>query len=100
MSRSKSLSMSSISMSGGDAGAVPADAVGKEVVHRLMKALARQVGPFAKVFLKQELTKLGATPRTLVRDQYSDLVQILGRRISDEGQREAFSAEASRLLPP
>ena len=59
----------SMSMDSGLAPRVPA-AVGAQVMEGLLKALARHIGPFAKLILKEELHKLGATAATLGFSQY------------------------------
>ena len=88
---------SSLSMSGAG-GDAPPDAVGAEVLKRLLKALARQLGPASKIVLKQEITKMGSSPSTLVAGQYNDLVLMLSRRIPDQSKIDEFLREARTLL--
>jgi predicted regulator of Ras-like GTPase activity (Roadblock/LC7/MglB family) len=76
--------------------AVP-DAVGKNILDGLLRALARHIGPFAKLIMKEELTKLGLTPATLGFGQYDDLVSMLSRRVQDPAKRREFITEAESL---
>lgn len=73
------------------------DAVGKNIMDGLLKALARHIGPFAKLIMKEELTKLGATPTTLGFSQYEDFVSLLSRRVQDPAKRREFITEAESL---
>ncbi len=74
-----------------------ADAVGKNILDGLLKALARHIGPFAKLIMKEELTKLGLTPATLGFAQYEDFVSLLSRRVQDPAKRREFITEAEAL---
>jgi len=76
--------------------AIP-DAVGKNIMDGVLKALARHIGPFAKLIMKEELTKLGATPATLGFAQYEDFVSLLSRRVQDPTKRREFITEAESL---
>lgn len=76
--------------------AVP-DAVGKVIIDALLKALARHIGPFAKLIMKEELNKLGLTPATLGFGQYEDFVSLLSRRVQDPAKRREFITEAESL---
>jgi len=89
-------STSLLSQSGGDT-APPPNAVGPDVMNALLKLFAKQIGPFAKVILKEELTKIGATASTLVRSQYEDLVGMLVRRLPDSGKRKEFMTDVANL---
>ncbi len=76
--------------------AIP-DAVGKNIMDGILKALARHIGPFAKLIMKEELTKLGATPTTLGFSQFEDFINLLSRRVQDPAQRREFITEAEAL---
>ncbi len=84
------------SQGGHEAPAVP-DAVGRPIVDALLKALAKHIGPFAKLIMKEELTKLGVTAATLGFSQYEDFVGLLGRRLQDPVKRREFMTEAEGL---
>jgi hypothetical protein len=73
------------------------DGVGPQVMDGLLKALARHIGPFAKLILKEELHKLGATAATLGFGQYEDFVGMLAGRLQDPSKRREFVQEAERL---
>jgi predicted regulator of Ras-like GTPase activity (Roadblock/LC7/MglB family) len=73
------------------------DGVGPHVMDGLLKALARHIGPFAKLILKEELHKLGATAATLGFGQYEDFVGMLAGRLQDPAKRREFIEEAERL---
>jgi hypothetical protein len=89
-------SVSLLSQSGDDTVAPP-NAVGPDVMNALLKSFAKQIGPFAKVILREELTKMGVTASTLVRAQYEDLVGMLVRRLPDSGKRKEFMADVANL---
>jgi predicted regulator of Ras-like GTPase activity (Roadblock/LC7/MglB family) len=73
------------------------DAVGKPVMDSLLRALARHIGPFARLMIKEELTKLGCTLTTLGMSQYEDFISMLGRRLQDPNKRREFMTEAENL---
>lgn len=87
------------SPSGGGTLVIPPDAVGEQVVGELVTMLSKYVGPFAKVMVKEELKGLGAHPRTLRRAAWRDLLDAIVRGIPQQEQREAFIADAKKLLP-
>lgn len=87
------------SPSGGGTLVIPPDAVGEQVIGELVTLLAKFVGPFAKVMVKEELKALGAHPRTLRRAAWRDLLDAIMRGIPQQEKREAFITEARRLLP-
>jgi hypothetical protein len=96
--------LASASMSGGfrshesqDTAVSIPDAVGKNIMDGLLRALARHIGPFAKLIMKEELTKLGVTPTTLGFSQYEDFVSLLSRRVQDPVKRREFLTEAEAL---
>ena len=96
--------LASASMSGGfrshesqDTAVSIPDAVGKNIMDGLLRALARHIGPFAKLIMKEELTKLGVTPTTLGFSQYEDFVSLLSRRVQDPAKRREFITEAEAL---
>lgn len=95
--RSGSGTSMSLSDSGGGGGPAPPNAVGHEVMSALLKCLAKQVGPFAKIVLKEELTKLGVTAHTIVRGQFEDLVLLLLPRIPDPTKRKEFLEAVGKI---
>lgn len=72
---------------------IPPDAVGLTRVNMMVKSLARQIGPFAKIIVKEELTKLGVTGHTVGRAQFEDLVNICSKRVADPAKRQEFIDE-------
>lgn len=81
----------------GSLGSSTADAVGRTIVEALLVALARHIGPFAKLIVKEELSRLGVTAATLGVAQYDDFVTLLSRRVQDPSKRREFMAEAEAL---
>jgi predicted regulator of Ras-like GTPase activity (Roadblock/LC7/MglB family) len=77
---------------------IPPDAVGARIADDLVKLLAVQVGPFAKVLFKQELKRIGATVQTLTRSQLDDLITLLAPKVPDPTGRNQFIAAAKRLV--
>ena len=98
-----STSTMNLSKSGGDSPSlnveIPPDAVGRPVIEALLKALARQMGPFAKVYVKEALNKMGVSANTVTLSQYNDLVSLLVTRVTEPARAKAFVAEAATLLP-
>lgn len=84
------------SMSGGAHEYAP-DAVPRAAMDGLLRALALQVGPFAKIFMRDDVVKLGATISTLGLGQYDDYVRLLALRVPDGTKRDAFLREAARV---
>ncbi len=80
-----------------DGGVRVPNAVGPAIMDALYKLLAKQLGPFAKIALKEEMAKLGATPYTMVPPQFDDLVNILARRLPAEKQKE-FVTQSRALV--
>jgi hypothetical protein len=95
--RLASASMSGFRSESHDTMPAVADAVGKPIMDGLLRALARHIGPFAKLIMKEELTKLGLTPATLGFSQYDDFVTLLSRRVQDPAKRREFITEAESL---
>jgi hypothetical protein len=85
------------SLSISDSGPKAPDWVGEAVLHNLMKALARQLGPAAKVILKQEVKRIAVSMGGVTTSNFWTLVDALAQRISDASKREAFVAEARQL---
>lgn len=77
---------------------VPPDAVGLSVVNALVKLLAQEVGPFAKVHVKNELAKLGVSAQTVGRGQFLDLIGMVAKKIPDVAKQRDFVAAAKALL--
>ena len=98
-----SSSTMSLSRSSGDSPSlnaeIPPDALGRPVIEALLKALARQLGPFAKVHVKEALARLGVSASTATLSQYNDLVSLLAARVTEPARAKAFTAEAATLLP-
>lgn len=79
-----------------DGGVRVPNAVGPAVIDALFKLLAKQLGPFAKIAIKEEMGKLGATPYTMVPPQFDDFVFVLSKRLPADKQKDFIAA--SRLL--
>jgi hypothetical protein len=79
-------------------GPIPPDAVGPVVVNELLRALARQVGPIARVMLKQETGKLGTSPTRLGASQLGTLLEALGARIPEPQKRSQFMEESRGVI--
>ena len=93
---SVSMSLGSMGSSGSGAEAPP-DAVGTTVMRALLKELSKQLGPFAKVILKQELGRMGLSARTVGRRHYDDLVKVLAKKIPEGEKKEQFIASVRDL---
>ncbi len=72
--------------------------VPRPVVLELLKTFRHFMGPFAKVIMKQEMTKMGISSATLKREQWPDLCGTLGDRIPDLQRRTRFAAQARQIL--
>jgi len=86
------------SLSISDSGAKAPDWIGEAALQALMKALARQLGPAAKVILKQDVKRIAVSMGGVTTSNYWTLVDALAQRISDATKREAFVAEARQLM--
>jgi hypothetical protein len=88
-----------LSQSGGDSqgGTAPADAVDSAVTTNLIKELARYMGPIAKVVVKQELSKLGLSARTLGASNMDQLIQNVAQRIDETVKRDDFIRAAKAI---
>ncbi len=93
---SLSISNSNLSIDQSMAGR-PVNAVGARVMRGVVQALAKQVGPFAKVMVKKELKKMGASSSTLDQSMFEDFVQNVSKKIDDPDGRRAFLAQAREL---
>jgi hypothetical protein len=91
--------ISSADLSVPDSGQLAApDFIGTELVERLVKALARQLGPAAKVVFKQQVKHIGLTIGTITRSNLSTVVDALVQRVTDVAKREAFLTDVRALL--
>ena len=89
----------SVSLSMSDSGRPAApDWVGEVVMQKLLKALARQLGPAAKVILKQEVKRIAVSMGSVTPSNFFSLVDALAQRINDPPKRQAFLSEARPLL--
>ena len=89
----------SVSLSMSDSGRPAApDWVGEAVMQKLVKALARQLGPAAKVILKQEVKRIAVSMGSVTPSNFYALIDALGQRINDPVKRQAFISEARPLL--
>jgi hypothetical protein len=103
IARSEGTAIGSGSLSGGlsgsDSGQLPApDFIGDDLVQRLVKALARQLGPAARVVFKQQVKHIGLTVGTITPGNLPTVVDALLQRVTDAAKREAFLSEVRALL--
>jgi len=74
------------------------DFIGDELVQRLVKALARQLGPAAKVVFKQQVKHIGLTVGAITPNNLPTVVDALLQRVTDVAKREAFLSDVRALL--
>jgi hypothetical protein len=99
IARSEGTAIGSASFSLFDTGQPAApDFIGDELVQRLVKALARQLGPAAKVVFKQQVKHIGLTVGTITSNNLSTVVDALLQRVTDGAKREAFLSDVRALL--
>lgn len=96
-SEGTAIGSTSISISDSGPPAAP-DFIGDEFVQRLVKALARQLGPAAKVVFKQQIKYIGLTVSTITPNNLSTVVDALVQRVTDVAKREAFLFDVRDLL--
>lgn len=97
--RSEGTAFASGSLSFFDSGQPAApDFIGDEIVQRLVKALARQLGPAAKVVFKQQVKHVGLTVGAITPNNLSTVVDALLQRVTDVAKREAFLSDVRALL--
>jgi hypothetical protein len=94
---SVSIGSASLSISDSDQPAAP-DFIGDELVQRLVKALARQLGPAAKFVFKQQVKHIGLTVGEITPNNLSAVVDALLQRVTDVAKREAFLSDVRALL--
>ena len=101
IARSEGLAFGSASLStfDSDSGQPAApDFIGDELVQRLVKALARQLGPAAKVVFKQQVKHIGLTVGAITPNNLPTVVDALLQRVTDVAKREAFLSDVRALL--
>jgi hypothetical protein len=99
IARSEGTVIGSASFSIFDSGQPAApDFIGDELVQRLVKALARQLGPAAKVVFKQQVKHIGLTVGAITSNNLSTVVDALLQRVTDVAKREAFLSDVRALL--
>lgn len=74
------------------------DFIGDELVQRLVKALARQLGPAARFVFKQQVKHIGLTVGAITPNNLSTVVEALLQRVTDVAKREAFLSDVRALL--
>jgi len=74
------------------------DFIGDELVERLVKALARQLGPAARFVFKQQVKHIGLTVGAITPNNVSSVVEALLQRVTDVAKREAFLYDVRALL--
>jgi len=99
IARSEDTTSGSASLSISDS-AQPAapDFIGDELVERLVKALARQLGPAARFVFKQQVKHIGLTVGAITPNNLSSVVEALLQRVTDVAKREAFLSDVRALL--
>jgi len=99
IARSEGTTIGSASLSISDSGQPAApDFIGDELVQRLVKALARQLGPAAKVVFKQQVKRIGLTVGMITPNNLSTVVDALLQRVPDVARRDAFLSDVRALL--
>jgi hypothetical protein len=99
IARSEGTVINTANLSGSESGQLPApDFIGEELVQRLVKALARQLGPAARVVFKQQVKYIGLTVGTITPNNLSTVVDALLQRVTDVTKREAFLSDVRTLL--
>lgn len=76
----------------------PVDVVDRAYVKAVLDGLRKYVGPAAKLVLKTELNKLGASVSTLSKQQFEVLVRALAARIPSKVKQDQFLREIGPLL--
>jgi len=74
------------------------DFIGDELVQRLVKALARQLGPAARVVFKQQVKHIGLTVGAITPHNLSTVIDALLQRVTDAAKRDAFLSDVRSLL--
>jgi hypothetical protein len=74
------------------------DFIGDELVQRLVKALARQLGPAARVVFKQQVKHIGLTVGAITPHNLSTVIDALLQRVTDSAKRDAFLSDVRSLL--
>jgi hypothetical protein len=74
------------------------DFIGDELVQRLVQALARQLGPAARVVFKQQVKHIGLTVGAITPSNLSSVVDALLQRVPDVAKREAFLSDVRALV--
>jgi hypothetical protein len=99
IAHSEGTSIGSASLSISDSGQpVAPDFIGDELVQHLVKALARQLGPAARVVFKQQVKHIGLTIGMITPSNLSTVVDALLQRVTDAAKREAFLSDVRALL--
>ncbi len=99
IARNEVTPIGSASLSISDSGQPAApDFIGDELVQRLVKALARQLGPVARVVFKQQVKHIGLTVGMITPKNLSTVVEALVQRVTDVAKREAFLSDVRALL--
>ncbi len=87
----------SLGVSGSVQPAAP-DFIGDELIQRLVKALARQLGPAASFVFKQQVKHIGLTVGAITPNNLPTVVDALLQRVTDVAKREAFLSDVRALL--
>ncbi len=99
IARSEGTALGSATLSSFDSGQPAApDFIGDELIQRLVKALAHQLGPAAKVVFKQQVKHIGLTVGAITPHNLSTVVDALLQRVTDVAKREAFLSDVRALL--
>lgn len=99
IARSEGIAIASASLGISNSGQPAApDYIGDELVQRLVKALARQLGPAARVVFKQQVKRIGLTLGAITPTNLSAVIDALLQRVTDDAKREAFLSDVRALL--
>lgn len=98
IAHSEGTPIGSASRSISDGAQAAPDFIGDELVQRLVKALARQLGPAASFVFKQQVKHIGLTVGMITPNNLSTVVEALLQRVTDVAKREAFLSDVRALL--
>ena len=73
------------------------NAIPAGIMRRVLEELTGRIGPMAKLIMKKELARRGATSTTLTPDQYGPVVEALAERIESPEEKAQFLSRVRRL---
>ena len=97
MKKNMTITMSKLSSQAQNPPVKESKKVSKFTINTIEGELANIIGPAAKIVIKKTIQKLGGNAYDLPASEYSNFLQIIGKKIGDNNTRHQFNTKIKNL---